>query len=105
MTDTGQRIKIIITNKISTVNGILDEEHMNVLNGEVSYESWRKTNARLLKQYGKCVRSVLRLIESGDLDKQEGAEFLHHCRSEKYLAKQRTDTVRKLMSKRLELKK
>lgn len=105
MTPEGQRIKILITNKINTLQSIMDEEHMNVLNGNVSYKSWRATNARLLNQYRRFVRSATRLKDSEQKFSVEIEEFIAFCRTEKYLAKSRVDVVRKIMSKRIEQKK
>ncbi len=104
MTPEGQRIKILITNKINTLQSIMDEEHMNVLNGNVTYKSWRRTNARLLNQYRRFVRSAARLRNSEPNRTTEIEEFLNFCKTEKYLAKSRVDVVRKIMSKRVEYK-
>ena len=104
MTPDGQRVKIVITNKINTLQSIMDEEHMNVLNGNVSYKSWRRTNARLLNQYRRFVRSAIRLKNSEPKFTVEIEEFINFCKTEKYLAKSRVDVVRKIMSKRLEYK-
>lgn len=100
MTDAGRRVAMIIKNKISTVNAILDEEHVNCLNGEVSYKSWRATNSRLLKQYGMCVRSAYRAKESGEIVGEEAESLINLCKSERSLARQRADVVRKIMDKK-----
>lgn len=104
MTPEGQRVKLLITNKINTLQSIMDEEHMNVLNGNVSYKSWRATNARLLNQYRRFVRSATRLKYSEPRFTVEIEEFVNFCKTEKYLAKSRVDVVRRIMSKRVEYK-
>lgn len=105
MTEEMQDLRITIINKITTLNSILDEEHMNVLSGAVSYHAWRQTNSRILKHYSVYVRSARRLYNSGNLTEPEFYEFYRRVRLERTLAKQRTDAVRKIMESRIAYKK
>lgn len=100
-TDFGHQRKILITNRISTLHSILDEEHMNVVNGEITYEQWRKTNSRLLRHYCRYLRSAKRLKATGVLCGSEADDFIKFCHDEKYVAKSRTDAVRRIMKSRL----